>query len=191
VIKRVYDSPDAQRSERVGSMMRKPVWCPDSKPIDELLREMQLKRVHVVIVVDEFGGTAGMATIEDILEEIVGEITDEYDEETSDITELADGRFRVSSRLPVDELGDLFGMKLDEEDVETVGGLMAKQLNKVPIAGSVVKYAGLELVAERSTGRRNRIGTVIVSPIDTDGTDEVRRAEAATGFLSDPALRAS
>jgi CBS domain containing-hemolysin-like protein len=191
VIKRVYDSPDAQRSERVGSMMRKPVWCPDSKPIDELLREMQLKRVHVVIVVDEFGGTAGMATIEDILEEIVGEITDEYDEETSDITELADGRFRVSSRLPVDELGDLFGMKLDEEDVETVGGLMAKQLNKVPIAGSVVKYAGLELVAERSTGRRNRIGTVIVSPIDTDGTDEARRAEAATGFLSDPALRAS
>jgi CBS domain containing-hemolysin-like protein len=191
VIKRVYDSPDAQRSELVGSMMRKPVWCPDSKPVDELLREMQLKRVHVVIVVDEFGGTAGMATIEDILEEIVGEITDEYDEETSDITELADGRFRVSSRLPVDELGDLFGMKLDEEDVETVGGLMAKQLNKVPIAGSVVKYAGLELVAERSTGRRNRIGTVIVSPIDADGTDEARRAEAATGFVSDPALRAS
>ena len=191
VIKRVYDSPDAQRSERVGSMMRKPVWCPDSKPIDELLREMQLKRVHVVIVVDEFGGTAGMATIEDILEEIVGEITDEYDEETSDITELADGRFRVSSRLPVDELGDLFGMKLDEEDVETVGGLMAKQLNKVPIAGSVVKYAGLELVAERSSGRRNRIGTVIVSRIDADGTDEARRADAAAGFISDPALRAS
>ena len=191
VIKRVYDAPDAQRSERVGSMMRKPVWCPDSKPIDELLREMQLKRVHVVIVVDEFGGTAGMATIEDILEEIVGEITDEYDEETSDITELADGRFRVSSRLPVDELGDLFGMKLDEEDVETVGGLMAKQLNKVPIAGSVVKYAGLELVAERSSGRRNRIGTVIASRIDADGADEARRAEAAAGFISDPALRAS
>jgi CBS domain containing-hemolysin-like protein len=191
VIKRVFDSPDAQRSERVGSMMRKPVWCPDSKPIDELLREMQLKRVHVVIVVDEFGGTAGMATIEDILEEIVGEITDEYDEETSDITELAEGRYRVSSRLPVDELGDLFGLKLEDEDVETVGGLMAKQLNKVPIAGSVVKYAGLELVAERSTGRRNRIGTVIVSRIDRDGTDEARRAEVATGLVSDPALRAS
>src|SRR5215208_2742672 len=186
VIKRVYDSPDAQRSERVGSMMRKPVWCPDSKPIDELLREMQLKRVHVVIVVDEFGGTAGMATIEDILEEIVGEITDEYDEETSDITDLAEGRYRVSSRLPVDELGDLFGLKLDDDDVETVGGLMAKQLNKVPIAGSVVKYGGLELVAERSTGRRNRIGTVIVSRIDADGS-----AEAATGLVSDPALRAS
>jgi CBS domain containing-hemolysin-like protein len=191
VIKRVYDSPDAERAERVSSMMRKPIFCPDSKPVDELLREMQLKRVHLVIVVDEFGGTAGMATIEDILEEIVGEITDEYDEETVDITPLGDGRFRVSSRLPVDELGELFGLKLDDEDVETVGGLMAKQLNKVPIAGSVVKYAGLELVAERSTGRRNRIGTVVVSKIDDEATDEAQRAEAATRLVTDPALRAS
>jgi len=191
VIKRVYDSPDAERTERVSSMMREPIFCPDSKPIDELLREMQLKRVHLLIVVDEFGGTAGMATIEDILEEIVGEITDEYDEETDDITELGESRYRVSSRLPVDELGELFGMKLDEDDVETVGGLMAKQLNKVPIAGSVVKYAGLEMVAERSTGRRNRIGTVIVSRIDREGGDEAERAEAATRLISDPALRAS
>jgi CBS domain containing-hemolysin-like protein len=75
--------------------------------------------------------------------------------------------------------------------VETVGGLMAKQLNKVPIAGSVVKYSGLELVAERSTGRRNRVGTVIVTRIDADSTDEAQRAEAATRLVSDPALRAS
>jgi CBS domain containing-hemolysin-like protein len=190
VIKRAYDSPDAERTERVSSMLREPIFCPDSKPIDELLREMQLKRVHLVIVVDEFGGTAGMATIEDILEEIVGEITDEYDEETVDITQLGEGRYRVSSRLPVDELGELFGLKLDEEDVETVGGLMAKQLNKVPIAGSVVKYAGLEMVAERSTGRRNRIGTVIVSRIGSDAADEPLTAEAAAR-VSDPALRAS
>src|SRR5215213_402974 len=187
VIKRVYDSPDAQRSERVGSMMRKPVWCPDSKPIDELLREMQLKRVHVVIVVDEFGGTAGMATIEDILEEIVGEITDEYDEETSDITQLGEERYRVSSRLPVDELGDLFGLELTDEDVETVGGLMAKQLNKVPIAGYVVKYDGLELVAERSAGRRNRIGTVIVTKISSADVEADARAEAATRIVSEQA----
>ena len=180
VIKRVYDTPDAQSNERVGSMMRKPVWCPDSKPVDELLQEMQAKRVHLVIVVDEFGGTAGMATIEDILEEIVGEIADEYDEENTDITPLGEGRFRVSSRLPVDELGDLFGLKLDDEDVETVGGLMAKQLNKVPIAGSVVKYDGLELVAERSSGRRNRIGTVVATRIEPLDVDEDARADAAT-----------
>jgi CBS domain containing-hemolysin-like protein len=190
VIKRVYDSPDAQTTERVGSMMREPVWCPDSKPIDELLQEMQAKRVHLVIVGDEFGGTAGIATIEDILEEIVGEISDEYDEETVDVTQLGEGRYRVSSRLPVDELGELFGLKLDDEDVETVGGLMAKQLNRVPIAGSVVKVAGLELVAERSTGRRNRIGTVIATRIGTGEADEAR-AEATTRLVSDPALKAS
>jgi len=97
-----------------------------------------------VIVVDEFGGTAGMATIEDILEEIVGEITDEYDQENTDITELGEDRYRVSSRLPVDELGELYGLQLEDEDVETVGGLMAKVLNKVPIAGAVVNYGGLE-----------------------------------------------
>jgi CBS domain containing-hemolysin-like protein len=184
IIKRVFDSPSAETSERVVSMMRPPVWCPDSKPVDELLREMQLKRVHLVIVVDEFGGTAGMATIEDILEEIVGEITDEYDEENTDITELGEGRFRVSSRLPLDELGELFGLKLDDEDVETVGGLMGKVLNKVPIAGSVVKYGGLELIAERSTGRRNRIGTVIVSPAP-EVEDEDERVEAATRLASE------
>ena len=152
VIKRVYDKPDAQTTERVGSLMRKPVWCPDSKPVDELLREMQAQRIHLAIVVDEFGGTAGMVTIEDILEEIVGEITDEYDEENTDITQLGDGRFRVSSRLPVDELGELFGLKLDDEDVETVGGLMAKQLNRVPIAGSVVDLRRAA-AGRRATGR--------------------------------------
>jgi len=190
VIKRVYDSPDAQTTERVGSIMREPFWCPDSKPIDELLQEMQAKRVHMVIVGDEFGGTAGIATIEDILEEIVGEISDEHDEETVDITQLGEGRYRVSSRLPVDELGELFGLKLDDEDVETVGGLMAKQLNRVPIAGSVVKIAGLELVAERSTGRRNRIGTVIANRIGGEA-DEAQRADATTRMVSDPALKAS
>jgi CBS domain containing-hemolysin-like protein len=191
VIKRVYDSPGTQSTERVGPMMRTPVWCPDSKPVDELLQEMQAKRVHLVIVVDEFGGTAGMATIEDILEEIVGEITDEYDEENTDITELGEGRYRVSSRLPLDELGDLFGLELDDEDVETVGGLMAKQLNKVPIAGSVVTFEGLELRAERSTGRRNRIGTVVASRVRDDGTGgedargDEHRTEAATRLVVD------
>jgi len=191
VIKRVFDSPEAQTMERVGSMMRKPIWCPDSKPVDELLREMQSKRVHLVVVVDEFGGTAGMATIEDILEEIVGEITDEYDEENTDVTQLGEGRYRVSSRLPVDELGDIFGLKLDDEDVDTVGGLMAKVLNKVPIAGSVVKFGGLEMVAERSTGRRNRIGTVIVSLIQPDAIDDEQRADVATRLASETHARAS
>jgi CBS domain containing-hemolysin-like protein len=188
VIKRVYDYPKAESTERVNQLMRKPEWCPDSKPVDELLREMQLKHSHLVIVVDEFGGTAGMATIEDILEEIVGEITDEYDQENTDITELGEGRYRVSSRLPVDELGDLFGLELEDEDVETVGGLMAKELNKVPIAGAVVKYHGLELVAERSSGRRNKIGTVVVGRIEDDAEDgDDHRTMAAAQITADSA----
>ena len=186
VIKRVYDSPNTQSTERVRSMMRQPVLCPDSKPVDQLLKEMQAKRVHLVIVVDEFGGTAGMATIEDILEEIVGEITDEYDEENTDISQLDEGRYRVSTRLPVDELGDLFGLELEDEDVETVGGLMSKHLNKVPIAGSEVTLEGLRLVAERSSGRRNRIGTVIVSRVPDAAEDEDRQTEAATRLVADP-----
>ncbi|GAA2109691.1 hemolysin family protein [Microlunatus panaciterrae] len=192
VIKRVYDNPKAESSERVGSMMRDPEWCPDSKPVDELLREMQLKRTHLVIVVDEFGGTAGMATIEDILEEIVGEITDEYDPENKDVTELAEGRYRVSARLPLDELGDLFGKELDDEDVDTVGGLMAKVLNRVPIAGSMVHYDGLEMVAERATGRRNRIGTVVVTAIESgEDSEDEERAAAATQLAADAAVRAT
>jgi CBS domain containing-hemolysin-like protein len=184
----VYDYPRAESTEKVSQLMRKPEWCPDSKPIDELLREMQLKRSHLVIIVDEFGGTAGMATIEDILEEIVGEITDEYDQENTDITELGEDRYRVSSRLPIDELGELFGLELEDEDVETVGGLMAKVLNKVPIAGAVVKYGGLELVAERSTGRRNKIGTVVVGRIEEEnGDDEEDRTIADSRIAADSA----
>lgn len=180
VIKRVYDNSKAESTERVASVMRTPEWCPDSKPVDELLREMQLKRSHLVIVVDEFGGTAGMATIEDILEEIVGEITDEYDEENTDVTKLSDGRYRVSARLAVDELGELFALELDEEDVDTVGGLMAKLLNKVPIVGSTVTYHGLELVADRSTGRRNRIGTVVVRRLEepSDQADDLTPSDS-------------
>ncbi|MFT4163775.1 MAG: hemolysin family protein, partial [Microlunatus sp.] len=199
VIKRVYDFPEAQTTERVESMMRKPLWCPDSKPVDQLLKEMQAKRVHLVILIDEFGGTAGMVSIEDILEEIVGDITDEYDEENSDVVQLAGGRYRVSSRLPIDDLGDLFGLELDDEDVETVGGLMAKLLNKVPIAGATVTYDGLQLVAERATGRRNKVGSVLVSRVDdtaAEGEFAAGRAhdagvDAATGLAADQQARAS
>ncbi|MDO5534677.1 MAG: hemolysin family protein [Propionibacteriaceae bacterium] len=173
LIRRSYDNPNAQSSEMVSSLMRPPTFCPDSKAVDALLKEMQLTRSHVVIVVDEFGGTAGLATIEDILEEIVGEIVDEYDEEIPPFVRLADGRFRVSSRLPIDELGELFGLRVDDEDVDTVLGLMAKQLNKIPIPGSVVEWEGLELVAERASGRRHAIQTVVAGLIDEEADSEV------------------
>ncbi len=177
VMKRVYDNPGAQTSEVVTSIMRPATFCPDSKPVDDLLREMQLHRSHLVVVVDEFGGTAGLATIEDILEEIVGEIVDEYDDEAPPVTELSVGYYRVVSRLSLDDLGELFGMELDDDDVDSVGGIMAKKLNKVPIPGSIVNWEGLELIADRPTGRRNQIGTVLVR-LASDADDHA--AEAAT-----------
>ena len=143
--------------------MRPATYVPDSKPIDELLREMQTRQSHVAIVVDEYGGTAGLATIEDILEEIVGEIADEYDQEQPTVEWLVPGTTaRVTSRLPVDELAGLFNVDIEAEDVETVGGLLAQALGRVPIAGSVATVAGLRLTAENLAGRRNRIGTVLV-----------------------------
>ena len=161
VSKRVYDFPDAERHETVGELMRPAAFCPDSKPVSDLLREMQLSHSHLVVVVDEFGGTAGLATIEDILEEIVGEIVDEYDQDAPTVADLGEGRYRISSRLPVDELGALFGVDLDDDDVETVGGLMAKQLNVVPIPGARTVVGDIELIADRAVGRRHQIGTVL------------------------------
>jgi CBS domain containing-hemolysin-like protein len=164
VMRRVYDNAQAESTERVESVMRPCMYIPDSKPVDELLREMQAARMHVAIVVDEYGGTAGLVTIEDILEEIVGEITDEYDEAPESVQALSDGAYRVSSRFPIDELGELFGVPLDDDDVDTVGGLMAKLLGKVPIPGAQVEIEGLglSLTAERPSGRRNQVGTVLV-----------------------------
>ena len=172
ITKRVFDNHVAETTERVESIARPCLFVPDTKHADDLLKEMQAERTHVAIVVDEFGGTSGMVTIEDIVEEIVGEITDEYDTEPEESEQLPDGSWRLSSRFEVDDLEDLFDIPIDDEDVDSVGGLMAKHLGKVPIRGSVVEVEGLRFEAEGPSGRRNRIGRVIVSRIDqpTDTT---------------------
>jgi CBS domain containing-hemolysin-like protein len=138
---------------------------PDSKPLDDLLREMQAQRTHIAVVVDEYGGTAGIVTIEDILEEIVGEITDEFDEHEVAVQDLGEGCWRVPARFQIDDLDELVGVDIDDEDVDSVGGLMAKHLGKVPIPGSVVEYGGLIFEAEEAKGRRKKIGTVVISPV--------------------------
>jgi CBS domain containing-hemolysin-like protein len=154
---------ECEAVEKVSSIMRPATFVPESKPIDELLKEMQARQIHLAIVIDEYGGTAGLVTIEDILEEIVGEITDEYDQERPPVEWIKEGQHaRVTARLPVEELAELFGVRIDAEDVETVGGLLAQQLGRVPIAGSMATVQGLRLTAESLAGRRNRIGTVMV-----------------------------
>jgi CBS domain containing-hemolysin-like protein len=166
VARRLYDNRDAESVERVDSVLRPALYVPDSKPVDDLLREMQAQRTHCAVVVDEYGGTAGLVTIEDILEEIVGEITDEYDTEGVPVQKLEDGAIRVSSRLHVDDLGDLFGIALSDDDVDSVGGLMAKQLGRVPIPGAEIEVGGLRLVAEGPAGRRNQVATIIASRVE-------------------------
>jgi CBS domain containing-hemolysin-like protein len=147
----------------VAEVMRPATYVPESKHVDELLREMQAARTHMAIVVDEYGGTAGLVTIEDILEEIVGEITDEYDVERPPVERLDADRVRVSARLPVEDLGELFGVEIDDTEVETVAGLLAQALGRVPIPGAVATVGQLRLEAEGTTGRRNRIDTVLVT----------------------------
>jgi CBS domain containing-hemolysin-like protein len=159
---------DAVRSEPqvpVEVLMRPATFVPEFKPVDDLLSEMQAARTHIAIVVDEYGGTAGLVTIEDILEEIVGEITDEYDIERPPIERLGDGSVRISARLSVEDLAELFDVELPDDEVETVAGLLAQALGRVPIPGAEAEVDGLHLTAEGTTGRRNRIDTVLVRRI--------------------------
>jgi len=174
----------------VGKMMRPAVFVPDSKRLDELLREMQRDRNHMSILVDEYGGVAGLVTIEDILEEIVGEIADEYDtDERAPIEHLPDGAVRVSARLPVQDLGEVFDLELPADDVESVGGLLGQALGRVPLPGSEVSTHGLVLRAEggQEIRGRVRVSTVLVRRLpgptasgpDQDRTREPDRSSAS------------
>ncbi|WP_299561076.1 hemolysin family protein [uncultured Mycolicibacterium sp.] len=180
LVSRTYAAGNGGRDIRVAEVMRPAVFVPDSKPLDELLREMQRDRNHMVLLVDEYGAIAGLVTIEDVLEEIVGEIADEYDtDEVAPIEDLGDGRYRVSARLPIEDLGDLYDIEFDDDlDVDTVGGLVALELGRVPLPGAEVSWDGLRLRAEGGPDHRGRvrIATVLVTPERRrpggDATDE-------------------
>jgi CBS domain containing-hemolysin-like protein len=181
IVRRIYDHPAAETVERVESVMRPATFVPDSKPVDELLKEMQLTQSHIAILVDEYGGTAGLVTMEDLVEEIVGEIADEYDTERPPVERLPDGAVRVSARLPVEELGELFDRDISDDEVDTVGGLLAKHLGRVPIPGAYAVVEGLRLLAESTGGRRNRISTLLVTeePEPEPAEDQVTEHEHA------------
>ena len=138
--------------------------------VEDLLKEFQSKRIHFAIVVDEFGGTDGIITMEDILEEIVGEIADEYDKAAPEVEELPDGGYRVVSRMNIDDFANLVDVDIDseEEGVDSVIGLMAKKLGRVPIAQSTIEVDGWTLTAELGSSRRNRIGFVLARPTEPD-----------------------
>lgn len=152
-----------------AEVARAATFVPESKPVDDLLRQMQAEASHIALVVDEYGGIAGLVTIEDLLEELVGELTDEHDRVPApEVEDLGSGVLRVPARMPVYDLGQLFDRHLDDDDVDTVGGLLAKTIGKVPLPGSAAEVGGLHLEGERVGGRRKQLATILVHRVHAD-----------------------
>ena len=172
------------RDVPVGRVARTAVFVPESMRAETLLQQMKRDAVHVCLVVDEYGGVAGLITLEDLIEELVGEIADEYDRGAAEVVELEPGRYRVSARLGLDEVGELFGVELDDDDVDSIGGLLGKRLGRVPMPGATVTAGGLRITGGVSRGRGRGLATVFVerAPADDDGdaarprTGEIRLA---------------
>jgi putative hemolysin len=180
-----YLKNDAGPRPQLRKLLRPPVLVPESMTIDDLLHELQRRKVHIAIVLDEYGGTAGLVTIEDLLEEIVGEIQDEYDVEEPMVVRLSDHEARVDGRADVDEILELFDLDLELEDAEeydTVGGLMYHRIGGVPAPGDSIEVDGLRLTVETTDGRR--VGKVLVTRRTGD-------APSAEGDSADDTARAA
>jgi CBS domain containing-hemolysin-like protein len=172
--RRTHEYREAEQSELVVEHIRPASFVPETKTASELLKEMQRDQIHLAIVVDEYGGTAGLITIEDILEEIVGEIADEYDDDLEEFEWLTDGELaRVSARLHIEDLAEKLEIELEAdqfEGIDTVGGAMAKNLGRVPIPGSTIALDGWQITAERPVGRRHRIASYLVARLADSAT---------------------
>ncbi|MCF8521532.1 MAG: hemolysin family protein [Candidatus Planktophila sp.] len=172
--RRALDHHEAEQSEKIEQHMRPATFVPENKMADDLLREMQRDQIHLAIVVDEYGGTAGIITIEDILEEIVGEIADEFDDGEEAFTWLTEDKARAKATLHIEDLADELKIEISEEDfedVDTIGGLMAQKLGRVPIAGSTISMHGWSITSERPLGRRRRISSVLIERLETEVED--------------------
>ena len=160
---RILHEGDKKTAKRlVSEVARKVVFTPESLAVEDLLQQMQSNATHIAIVIDEYGGVAGLVTLEDVIEELVGEIADEYDEGEEDLVELEDGGYRVAARYSLIDLGELFEIELDDEDVDSVGGLLAKELGRLPMRDDEVTFSGLKFKADRIEGRRKRLVSVVV-----------------------------
>ena len=163
--KRALDHHEAETTEKVEQLMRPAYFVPENKEAADLLKEMLRDQIHLAIVVDEYGGTAGIITIEDIIEEIVGEIADEYDDGVESFAWISEKKARAKASMHVEDLADELGIEIDRdefEDVDTIGGYMAEKLGRVPIAGSTIDLQGWSITSERPIGRRRRISSVII-----------------------------
>ena len=162
VAKVLHEKPKQMFETTAQQLARKAIFVPESKALKDLLQDMQRSSTHIAVVIDEYGGVAGLVTMEDVIEELVGDIVDEYDREIPDVEQLEENLYRVNARFPLFELGELFEIGLEDEDVDSVGGLLTKQLGRLPKSGDRVEFLGLELTADRVEGRGKRLLTVVV-----------------------------
>ena len=177
VARLLYEQPGDAAEAGVQELARPAIFVPESKKADDTLRQMQLDSNHLAMVVDEYGGIAGLVTMEDLIEELVGDISDEYDRDTPDVTDLGGGVYRVAARLPKDELGELFGVEIEDDDVDSAGGLLIKAVGRLPSAGDRAVVAGLMLRAERVEGRRKLLRTLVVERQPQPEGDAVERTD--------------
>jgi putative hemolysin len=161
----------SKRNEPIRTALREAVFVPEQKRVAELLREMQTQKFHMAIVIDEYGGTSGIVTLEDLLEEIVGDITDEYDLEEPTVEHLPGGALRVPGGTSIDDVNDELGIDLPDTEWDTVGGLVFNLLGHVPEEGECVRFQGLEFCTERVKGRR--IVSVHIRRVADDATEPV------------------
>lgn len=157
-----YRDDSAWRAASIRPIARPATFVPESMRAETLLQQMKCDAVHVCLVIDEHGGISGLVTLEDLIEELVGEISDEYDQVSAEFVDLGHGRYRVSSRLSLEDVGDLFGLELEDEDVDSIGGLLGKALGQVPQPGATATVEGLVLTGGASRGRGRGIATVFV-----------------------------
>ncbi|MCS3842758.1 hemolysin family protein [Microbacterium sp. AK031] len=169
-----YRDDSAWRTASIRPIARPATFVPESMRAETLLQQMKRDAVHVCLVIDEHGGISGLVTLEDLIEELVGEISDEYDHAAAEVVELGEGRYRVSARLSLDDVGDLFGIELEDEDVDSIGGLLGKAVDQIPQPGVTATIDGLVLTGGASRGRGRGIATVFVERAEgaTEETDD-------------------
>lgn len=175
VVREIQSADRAAKKKAVTEVARKAVFMPESLPLDDLLQAMREQNTHIVIVVDEYGGVAGLVTLEDVTDELVGEIADANEQDPNPAL-LDDGGYRVVAGYSLFDLGELFEIELEEDDVDSVGGLLAKQLGRLAVRGDVIEYSGLKFTADRFEGRHKRLRTVLVHR-DQDLADAIAAFE--------------
>jgi CBS domain containing-hemolysin-like protein len=172
VAKILHETPKIMLEKTAGDLARPAIFVPESKPLKDLLQDMQKSSTHIAIVIDEYGGVAGLVTMEDVIEELVGDIADEYDKEIPDVEKLAADLYRVNARFSLFELGELLEIELEDDDVDSVGGWLTKGLGALPKLGDQLVINGLELTADRVEGRAKRLVTVLVRELPKEDSEE-------------------